>query len=66
MDQSLEERFAEVDRLITAMDERLRLIAQQNATLADTVEVLGSCVNSSIEYLQAHVRDPQAHDGDQS
>jgi hypothetical protein len=61
MTDEIEERFARVDQLIAAMDERLRTIARQNATLAEMVEVLGGYVNTSLEYFQAHVNDPDAH-----
>ena len=61
MSPDVEERFAYVDALIEAMDERLRLIARQNATLAEMVEVLGGYVSQSVEYVQAHAADPDAH-----
>lgn len=58
---SIEERFARVDQLIAAMDDRLRTIAAQNAALGEMVQVLGGYVNQSIAYLQAHTADPEAH-----
>lgn len=61
MDPGTAERFAEIDGYIEQVDERLRLIARQNAALAEMVEVLGGYVNASIEHLQAHVSDPEAH-----
>jgi hypothetical protein len=36
-----DDRFTRVDEAIAEMNERLRTIAHQNATLAEMVEVLG-------------------------
>ncbi len=59
---TIEERFHRVDQLIDAMDTRLRAIARQNEALAEMVQVLGGYVNTSLEYLQAHVADPNGHE----
>lgn len=44
---STEDRFEEVDRLIAAMDDRLRVIARRNAALAEQVEALRGFVADS-------------------
>lgn len=58
MTNAPDERFAEIDVAIAQMDDRLRTIARQNATLAEMVEVLGGYVNTAIEHLQRHASDP--------
>jgi len=56
-----DERFAEVDEAIEETNRRLRVIARQNAALAEMVEVLGGYVNTAIGHLQHHIADPDAH-----
>ena len=57
-DAEIVERFAELDQLIDAMDERLRLIARQSAALAVMVEQLVG-LDTSLAHLLDH--DPDAH-----
>lgn len=59
---TIDARFQRVDQLIDAMDARLRAIARQNGALAEMVQVLGGYVNTSLEYLQAQVADPNGHE----
>lgn len=42
IDIKIRKHFAETDRMIGEMDDRLRVIARQNAKLAEMVEVLGA------------------------
>lgn len=69
MNEQTAARFEEMDEIgqvrrdgiLEQMEDRLRTIGRQNAVLAETVEVLGGYVNASVEHLQAHVTDPDAH-----
>ena len=57
MDEETRERFAETDRYIAEMDQRLNTIAQQNAKLAEMVEVLGGYVNTALTVVQEHIEN---------
>lgn len=76
---TVEERFEAIDAHLARTDAALARLAEQNALIAETliemdasvrraseaVGVLGGYIDATIDYVQRHEADPDAHGGEQ-